>query len=121
MMRMKHWQDPVNLVLGIWLFASAWVLGFENETAAMVNVVIIGLLLVATALGAMFVPRAWEEWTELVLGLWLIASPWVLSFSTMREPRVNAVIVGLIVAILALWVLLTDKDYGAWWRKRAAQ
>lgn len=120
MTRMKHWQDVLSAVLGAWMIVSAWALGFRGETAAMANAVIVGVLLLGVALGAIFVPQAWEEWSELVLGLWLIASPWVLSFSTMREPRVNAVIVGLIVAILALWVLLTDKDYGSW-RRKAAQ
>ncbi len=119
MTRMKHWQDVVSAVFGVWLIVSAWALGFAGETAPMANAVIVGILLLGVALGAIFTPKAWEEWVELVLGLWLVASPWLLSFSAMREPRANAVIVGLIVAILALWVLLTDKDYGGWWRKAA--
>lgn len=119
MTRMKHWQDVVSAILGAWLIVSAWALGFQGETGAMANAVIAGVLLLGVALGAIFVPKAWEEWSELILGLWLIASPWALSFSTMREQRVNAVFVGLIVAILALWVLLTDKDYSGWWRKSA--
>src|SRR5882724_11628663 len=28
MKQMKHWQDPVNAVLGAWLILSPWVLGF---------------------------------------------------------------------------------------------
>jgi xanthine/uracil permease len=95
------------------------VLGFQDETATMANAVIVGLLLLGIALGAIFAPQAWEEWSELVLGLWLIASPWVLAFSGNQDARVNAVIVGLIVAVLALWVLVTDKDYSGWWRNAA--
>ncbi|MGE5339304.1 MAG: SPW repeat protein [Gemmatimonadota bacterium] len=121
MTRMKHWQDALNAVLGIWLIVSAWVLGFQTETTAMANAVIVGVLLLAAALGAMFVPRAWEEWVELVLGLWLIASPWLLRFSTLPDARANAVLAGLVTAILAIWVLLIDKDYGTWRRGGAAQ
>jgi uncharacterized membrane protein len=117
MTRMKHWQDVLSAILGVWMIVSVWVLGYQSETVPMANAVIVGVLLLGVALGAIFTPKAWEEWSELVLGLWLIASPWLLSFSGHQDARVNAVIVGLIVTILALWVLATDKDYGGWWRK----
>lgn len=121
MKQLKHWQDPVSFALGVWLVFSPWVLNFQSETGAMANAVIVGLLLLAAALGAIFMPRAWEEWSEFALGLWLIASPWALGFNALYAARLNAVIVGLIVAALALWVLLSDKEYSGWWRKRAAQ
>jgi len=118
MLRLKHWQDAVNAVLGAWLVLSPWAIGYAGETAAMVNVVVIGLGLIAAALGAMFVPRAWEEWTEGILGVWLIASPWALGFA--GTPRLVAVITGIAIVALAAWTLVTDKDYSAWWRDRAA-
>jgi hypothetical protein len=45
----------------------------------------------------------------------LIISPWVLGFSGMAAAMWNAVIVGAVVGILALWALGTDKDIGGWW------
>jgi hypothetical protein len=120
MKQMKHWQDPVNVVLGAWLVVSPWVLGFTNNSAALSNSVIIGLALAAAALGAIFVPRAWEEWTEAVLGLWMVASPWMFGFSTLYAAKVNAVATGLIVLVLALWVLMTDKDFATWRHDRTA-
>lgn len=120
MKQMKHWQDPVNALVGGCLILSPWTLGFQSETAAMANAVVIGVALIAVALGAILVPRAWEEWTEFALGLWLIASPWVLGFALLREARLGAVIAGVVVAALALWTLMTDKDYNSWWRNRMA-
>jgi len=120
MMQLKHWQDAVNAILGAWLILSPWVIGYQGEPAAMANAIIIGLALMATALGAIFVPRAWEEWTEGVLGLWMIVSPWALGFSALYGARLTAVITGVAIAALALWTLLTDKDYSAWWRDRTA-
>lgn len=120
MLRLKHWQDAVNAVLGAWLVLSPWAIGYAGETAAMVNAVVIGLGLIAAALGAMFVPRAWEEWTEAILGVWLIASPWALGFAGTSVPRLAAVITGIAIVAIALWTLVTDKDYSAWWRDRAA-
>jgi hypothetical protein len=109
----KHWQDLVNALLGVWVIVSPWVLGFEGSSMAMSNAVIVGIALVATALGAVFVPRAWEEWTEAALGLWLVVSPWVLGFSGHREALLSMMIAGLAVVGLAVWTLMTDKDYNA--------
>jgi hypothetical protein len=117
---LKHWQDPVNAVVGAWLVVSPWVLGFQGEAVPMANAVVIGLALVAAALGAILVPRAWEEWTELALGLWLVVSPWALQFTTLNQARLDAVIAGIVVMLLAVWTLFSDKEYSGWWRNRTA-
>ena len=109
----KHWQDLVNAIVGIWVIISPWALGFDGSSMAMSNAVIVGALLVATALGAAFVPRAWEEWTEAGLGVWLVVAPWVLGFGGNRSAMLSTVISGAIVVGLALWTLLTDKEYNA--------
>jgi len=114
MKQLKHWQDPVNALVGVWLILSPWALGFQSHRGALANAVIIGLLLIAAALGAIFVPRAWEEWTESALGLWLAASPWVLGYASLQGATASAFISGLLVIVLALWVLMTDKDYAGW-------
>lgn len=114
MKQMKHWQDPVNALVGVWLILSPWALGFQAETNPMANAVIVGILLIATALGAMFVPRAWEEWTETALGAWLVVSPWALGFSALQMAMLSSVASGVVVIVLALWVLMTDKDYAGW-------
>jgi multisubunit Na+/H+ antiporter MnhB subunit len=111
MKNFKHWQDPVNAVLGVALVVSPWVLDYSSETFAMSNAVVIGLALVAAALGAMLAPQAWEEWTEAVLGLWMVISPWMLAYSHVQVAMYAAVVVGLIVVLLALWTLATDKDF----------
>ena len=119
MFQLKHWQDPVNGALGAWLLLSPWILGYNGEAAAMPNAVIVGIALVAAALGAMLLPRAWEEWTEAALGLWLMASPWVLRFNGNADAMLTAVITGLVVLVLAAWTLLTDEEYSRWWHRAA--
>lgn len=114
MKQMKHWQDPVNALVGVWLVLSPWALGFQSDMNALANAVLVGLLLIAAALGAIFVPRAWEEWTEGALGLWLAISPWALGFAGLQSAMLSAVASGVIVVVLALWVLMTDKDYAGW-------
>lgn len=120
MKQLKHWQDPVNAVIGIWLVLSPWALSYSGEIVPSANAVVIGVALVAAALGAMLVPQAWEEWTEAALGLWLIVSPWALGFSGHADARLVAIATGIVIAVLALWTLATDKDYNAWMRGRTA-
>ena len=111
----KHWQDWGNLVLGLWVFASPWVLqhtmaaGAETAGAvtgsAMWNLYIVGIAIAVLAAAALFAFQAWEEWINLALGAWLFASPWVLGFSTSVLLMWNAVIVGALVVLLAGWAI----------------
>jgi SPW repeat len=117
MLKLKHWQDVVNAVLGVWLLASPWALAYQGETSAMGNAVVVGIALAAAALGAILVPRAWEEWTELILGVWMIVSPWVLGFAAQQTAMITAVATGVVIAALALWTVLVDKDYRAFWQR----
>lgn len=113
--KMKHWQDPFNLVLGLWLIASPWILSYAAETRPTGNALIVGILIAGLALLALFKVMAWEEWLSVALGAWLVASPWILGFSGLFTAMWSAVIIGSAVAVLALWALGTDKDIGGWW------
>jgi len=108
----NRWQDWGNLVLGLWVFISPWVLqptlatGAEatsaaTSNAAMWNLYIVGIAVAALAIAALFVFQAWEEWTNLALGAWLFVSPWALGFSSSAFLMWNAVIVGALVVVLA--------------------
>lgn len=113
--KVKHWQDSLNLVLGLWLAISPWALSFSEEMQPTWNAVIVGALIVALAVFEFVKLMAWEEWADVALGAWLVISPWVLGFSGLATVMWNAVIVGALVAALALWTLGTDKDIGGWW------
>jgi hypothetical protein len=121
MLRIKHWQDAVNAVLGVWLMASPWLLGFQADRTPVSNAFLVGALLLAAALGAILLPRAWEEWAEGILGLWMIASPWLLGFSGHGVAASSAVVTGLVIVGLAVWTLVTDTQYSAWMHKHPAQ
>lgn len=111
MKQVKHWQDPVNVVCGAWLILSPWALGFAGTTAATWNFLVAGVLLVATALGAIFLPRLWEEWTETAIGLWVVVSPWLVGFSASDAAKADAILSGLVILTLSLWTL---QDEGGW-------
>lgn len=113
--KMKHWQDPVNAIIGLWLMASPWVLAFDSAAKPTANAVILGFFIAAMALLAVLRLMAWEEMVSVVLGVWLAVSPWVIGFAGLAAAMWNAVVAGIIVAFLALWALGSDKDIGGWW------
>ena len=49
----------------------------------------------------------WQQWTNLVLGLWLVTSAYVVSPDNMV---LNLLVTGGIVAILAVWGALEHRD-----------
>ena len=104
MKHVKHWQDYGNILLGAWLLCSPLLLGFQANLAALDNTIAVGVLLLATAFGAVLVPRVWEDWTELVLGAWLAMSPLFFEFGT-QIGAVNALVCGLLVVTLSLWAV----------------
>lgn len=111
----RHWQDPLNVILGLWMAASPWLLSYAGEQGATWNAVVFGLIVAGAELTALFKVMAWEEWGSLAVGVWLAISPWVVGFSDIAAATWNAVIVGLAVAVLALWAVGTDRDIGGWW------
>lgn len=103
----KRWQDWTTLILGVWLFLSPWILGFTGISQAATNAYVIGIAVVVFALLALYMPHLWEEWINVVLGVWLIVSPWVLGYAGVMQAAVwNSVIVGLLVAIFGLWAIV---------------
>ena len=108
----KRWQDWANLVLGIWLFVSPWVLGFySNIPRDSWNFFLVGAALVVFAAFALNLRNLWEEWVNLALGVWMAISPWALNYSANAAARDDAVLVGVIVAVLSLWSL-SESHFG---------
>lgn len=88
-----------NIVFGIWVAVSPFVLGFARLQAAMWNNVAVGLAVLILAFGAG--PRNISRVVNVLLGLWLIASPFVLAFAA-PVPFWNNIILGILIAAVAL-------------------
>jgi hypothetical protein len=109
---MENWTnaklcDVANLILGAILFASPWIFGFAAGTVS-TNAYITGIVIAILAIAALARFAVWEEWLNLVVGLWAVVSPWVLGFQGITTAMTAHVIIGAVVAILAaieLWML----------------
>ena len=80
----KQWEDWASWILGIWLALSPWALSFDYEPPAVRNAVVLGLSMILVEVVELSVFRDWEEWINIILGTWLVASPWALG---LRAPR----------------------------------
>ena len=96
------WEDWVDMVLGVWLAISPWILGFsDSDPAATRNALIIGIAVAALSALTFLAYSVIEEWVDVVLGLWLMASPWILSSARNGAVVADFVIVGALVAGLS--------------------
>ncbi len=84
----------VNIVLGIWLFVSAFI--WPHTYAQMTNTWIVGALCVAFALLAMRVPEA--RYLNTLLAVWLFISVWALPTMNMATRWNNAIVAIIILA-----------------------
>lgn len=115
MKRNLMFVDWVNLVLAVLLVISPWVLAFPAG-AATYNAVIAGLVVGLVAVGAIVAFNQWEEWVNLVLGIWVVIAPFVLGFAAAASATWTHVILGLAVAILAaveLWSVTHEPSHSA--------
>jgi SPW repeat len=106
----KHWEDWIGAILGFWLFASPNVLQY-GEMAAAQNAFLVGVLLIVIEFVELTVFRVWEEWINVILGAWLVVSPWVLGATLIATT--NLVIVGWLVLALALYEIWDERRHTA--------
>lgn len=56
----------------------------------------------------------WRDVVNLVLGVWIVVSPWALGFAAQQTAARNAYFVGVIVAVAALATLVNFHKWEEW-------
>jgi SPW repeat len=98
--------DVLNLILGAFLFFTPWIFGFAAG-AETLNAIISGIIIAVLSIASLAVFMEWEEWLNLVAGLWVLVSPWLLGFANTTAMGVH-VTVGILVVVIAaveLWMM----------------
>ncbi|OGM91127.1 hypothetical protein A2999_01150 [Candidatus Wolfebacteria bacterium RIFCSPLOWO2_01_FULL_38_11] len=54
----------------------------------------------------------WLNWVNLVLGVWIIISPWVLDFAPYTPALWSNLVAGILILVFALWQLF-GSDMGS--------
>jgi len=98
--------DVYKLAFGLFLLISPWLFAFAYDPAR-INAIATGTPLTLVSGLAIIVFAEWEEWISLLIGFWVLASPWLLGFPHSSGMHI-AVFVGVAViylSILELWLI----------------
>ncbi|HEY1377740.1 MAG TPA: SPW repeat protein [Gemmataceae bacterium] len=101
------WASWLNLILGLWMIISPFVVRYSISPAATWNGVVLGILVAIAGVVAAQSFSAAASWWNVAFGVWLIISPWLLRFADVRGAMTNNVICGAAVLILGLIAALT--------------
>jgi hypothetical protein len=106
----RTWEDWCGMLLGLLIVLSPWFptepdLGADAERGFVIlNAFTIGILIFGLAQLEYVALQRWEEVTELLAGLWLIASPYVLGYSgTLSIWHFSLGALVVLLAALQLW------------------
>ena len=104
----RSWEDWVSMLLGVLIGFSPWLAGQQSDQAVMWNAVLVGALVLGLAQLEYVSLRRWEETGEIVLGLWLMASPFTFGYAEAGALRYWHFGLGAIVVLLAFLELWQD-------------
>lgn len=92
----------VDMLLGLWILFSPFLLGFRGVLPATWNNLGVGVLMAVFCglrVSVGYNQPVWS-WFTGVLALWLIVSPFVLGFTHRPDAMWNDIIVGAVAAVL---------------------
>jgi hypothetical protein len=91
--------DVYNLCFAAFLFASPWLFAFASRNGK-VDDWISSAAVAAIAIAAIVGYANWKEWLNILLGAWLVVSPWVLGFAHTKAMHFS-IATGILVAFMA--------------------
>lgn len=114
-MRVRGGMNEISMLIGAWLFLSPWAIGFADPSHGAAWVAwVLGMALVITGFLSAFLTERAEEAITFVVGALTLLSPWLFSFANSMGPAINAVVVGLLIAAVALRAMLGETAFGEW-------
>ncbi|MGA7180775.1 MAG: SPW repeat protein [Thiobacillaceae bacterium] len=103
----------MDVLLGCWLVASPWEMGYSLNVAATANACGLGaVLIVFNLISACRLLDEGQEIFNILLGIWLLLSPYSLSFAIEKGPTINAIGVGAMIVSLAVWKIYDSTKAG---------
>ncbi len=109
----RTWEDWVGMLLGVLIGLSPWFAG-QTEQLPMLNAFAVGAVVLLLAEMELVDLHRWEETGEILCGLWLIASPFVLGYAETTLAIWHFGLGGIVVVLagIELWQdwTLTDQQ-----------
>jgi len=109
----RTWEDWCGMLLGALIVVSPWFPLLEEAPIAgqplvILNTVAVGLVVFGLAQLEYVALQRWEEVTTILVGLWLIVSPYVLGYSGEGFLRLYHSSLGVVVVLLGVLQLWQD-------------
>lgn len=111
----RRWQDQVILLLGVWLLVSPAAFGYAAGSPAAINAFIAGVIMVALATFDLYKTYVWAVLLNLVVGIWVAVSPWLVHVVRDRWMTGSLLLVGVAAIVLGMWELRTDPELHEQW------
>lgn len=96
----------LDILVGIWLIISPFLLAYTGNTTALWNDLICGLAVIVFAATQTAQSRSrssWPSWINLLVGIWLVLAPFALNYAGATTTLWNEIVSGLIIIALAAW------------------
>jgi len=102
------WLAWVNVVLGAWEIVAPWVWGYTGiSSAGRWNDIVIGILILAVSLWAVWSRYSWPSLWNVLFGIWLLAAPFLLHYNLAApNAKTNDIIVGILAIIFGIFASL---------------
>ena len=107
------WPRIASALLGIWLMVAPSVLHYDGR--ASINDHIVGPLVAATAIIAIWEITRPFRWLGIIFGLWLLLAPGFLHFPS--HALINSAVVGAVLVILSFLGGRVREKFGGGWRE----
>ncbi len=91
----------INVVLGAWLVASAWIFVYTTASGAWDSVVVGALIFIFAVTRVSNLVGPMLARVNTVLGLWTIASPWIFGYANGGPAMWNSICTGIVITVLA--------------------
>ena len=98
----RGWNDWLGIFLGILIALAPWIVEEVANSPAVTNAAIAGLIVMVLAEADLVKFRRWIEICQLIVGVWVAASPFIFNYAAGGSLRILHVIAGLAVAGLSI-------------------
>ncbi|HKI38573.1 MAG TPA: SPW repeat protein [Gemmataceae bacterium] len=105
--------SSLTLLAGTWLIITPFWMGYWVAPARLWNSVLVGIVVGVLALIRAFAPtqNAALSWINLILGIWLMVSPFILPYQQLAVPLRYDVMTGILIGVLSLWSALATPSF----------
>lgn len=112
-MQQKQWQYGMVMVFGALLLIMPWLLKFHDDLPVRSwDFYVIGVVVIAAGAAGLHRRSHAAAWITPALGLWMVASPWLLGFMPVIHARNSAWVLGGALFLMSLWALLERRSAG---------